>query len=140
MIRTLPRCCLHGSSGFYVDIGAFHPTEDSVTKLFYDRGWRGINVDPVPEVVASFEHPFASFDRSGNSLYFSVTPAGAPAGSAALNLMQYNTATGGMRRVRESDPADKLIVDAPLDFTDVHGRPFFFSSNSAGRQLWTANP
>lgn len=32
--------------GFYVDIGANHPTDDSVTKLFYDNGWRGINVEP----------------------------------------------------------------------------------------------
>lgn len=41
--------------GFYVDIGAFDPDADSVTKLFYERGWSGINVDPVPEVIALFE-------------------------------------------------------------------------------------
>ncbi|MBL6079101.1 FkbM family methyltransferase [Belnapia sp. T18] len=32
--------------GFYVDIGACHPTEDSVTLHFYEQGWRGINVEP----------------------------------------------------------------------------------------------
>jgi FkbM family methyltransferase len=32
--------------GFYVDVGASHPVEGSVTKLFYDRGWSGINVEP----------------------------------------------------------------------------------------------
>ncbi len=32
--------------GFYIDIGAWHPEVDSVTKAFYDRGWRGINVEP----------------------------------------------------------------------------------------------
>ena len=32
--------------GFYVDIGAADPVIDSVTKLFYDRGWSGINVEP----------------------------------------------------------------------------------------------
>ena len=31
---------------FYVDIGAYHPVNDSVTKSFYDRGWDGINVEP----------------------------------------------------------------------------------------------
>ena len=36
-----------GSTGFYVDIGAWEPTVDSVTKHFYDRGWRGINVEPI---------------------------------------------------------------------------------------------
>jgi FkbM family methyltransferase len=34
------------SSGFYVDVGAHHPEQDSVTKLFYDKGWCGINVEP----------------------------------------------------------------------------------------------
>lgn len=33
--------------GFYVDIGAADPTVDSVTRHFYDRGWNGINVEPV---------------------------------------------------------------------------------------------
>ena len=32
--------------GFYIDIGANSPTIDSVTKAFYERGWRGINVEP----------------------------------------------------------------------------------------------
>ena len=33
-------------NGFYVDVGANHPTQDSVTKIFYDKGWTGINVEP----------------------------------------------------------------------------------------------
>jgi FkbM family methyltransferase len=35
--------------GFYVDIGAGHPTVDSVTAAFSQRGWRGINVEPLVE-------------------------------------------------------------------------------------------
>jgi len=34
--------------GFYVDIGANDPMHESVTKYFYDRGWSGINVEPLP--------------------------------------------------------------------------------------------
>lgn len=34
--------------GFYIDVGANDPVVDSVTKAFYDRGWRGINLEPVP--------------------------------------------------------------------------------------------
>ena len=34
-------------SGFYIDIGANDPTCDSVTKFFYDRGWHGINIEPL---------------------------------------------------------------------------------------------
>ncbi len=34
------------NKGFYVDIGANHPIKLSVTKLFYEKGWRGINIEP----------------------------------------------------------------------------------------------
>lgn len=34
------------SEGFYIDIGACAPDADSVTRLFYEKGWRGINVEP----------------------------------------------------------------------------------------------
>lgn len=34
-------------TGTYVDIGANYPTIDSVTKLFYDKGWTGINIEPI---------------------------------------------------------------------------------------------
>lgn len=34
-------------NGFYIDVGANDPVEDSVTKLFYDRGWSGINIEPI---------------------------------------------------------------------------------------------
>lgn len=34
-------------NGFYIDVGANDPVADSVTKAFYDRGWHGINVEPL---------------------------------------------------------------------------------------------
>ena len=43
------------TDGFYIDVGACHPVFHSVTKFFYDRGWRGINIEPIPsafEVLA----------------------------------------------------------------------------------------
>lgn len=36
-------------NGFYIDVGASWPDVHSVTKAFYDIGWRGINVEPLPE-------------------------------------------------------------------------------------------
>ncbi len=33
--------------GFYIDVGAQHPDADSVTRAFYDRGWTGVNVEPL---------------------------------------------------------------------------------------------
>lgn len=37
--------------GFYVNLGANHPESQSVTKLFYDRGWSGINVEPHGHLI-----------------------------------------------------------------------------------------
>lgn len=34
-------------NGFYIDVGANDPVVHSVTKLFYENGWRGINCEPV---------------------------------------------------------------------------------------------
>ena len=34
--------------GCYVDVGAGDPVTNSVTKLFYDAGWHGVNVEPGP--------------------------------------------------------------------------------------------
>ena len=43
------RALRHVRGGFYVDVGANHPSHDSVTKSFYDRGWSGINIEPLRE-------------------------------------------------------------------------------------------
>ena len=36
-------------NGTYIDVGANDPIIDSVTKVFYDNGWSGINIEPVKE-------------------------------------------------------------------------------------------
>lgn len=35
-------------AGFYVDVGAWEPDIDSVTKALYESGWHGINIEPGP--------------------------------------------------------------------------------------------
>ena len=32
--------------GFYIDVGAWSPQIDSVTRAFYEKGWSGINIEP----------------------------------------------------------------------------------------------
>lgn len=41
--------------GFFVDVGAHHPTRYSNTYLLYKRGWRGINIDANPLSIALFK-------------------------------------------------------------------------------------
>ncbi len=45
----------HIKNGFYIDVGANDPVEHSVTKAFYDAGWCGINIEPMPRYHAVFE-------------------------------------------------------------------------------------
>lgn len=44
----------HRTKGFYVDVGSHDPEFHSVTKLFYDRGWHGINIEADPELNKTF--------------------------------------------------------------------------------------
>ena len=50
----LRRALRHVATGFYIDIGAWEPDADSVTRTFYDSGWQGINVEPIPDLLAVF--------------------------------------------------------------------------------------
>jgi FkbM family methyltransferase len=48
--KLLPR-----APGTYVDIGCWHPVRASNTYYFHLRGWKGICVDPNPELRVPFE-------------------------------------------------------------------------------------
>lgn len=41
--------------GFFVDIGAHDPKRFSNTYRFYQLGWRGINIDPLPGMKSRFD-------------------------------------------------------------------------------------
>ncbi|EKU83205.1 FkbM family methyltransferase [Massilia timonae] len=45
----------HVRHGFYIDVGANDPVEHSVTKAFYERGWRGVSIEPLPSFHQAFE-------------------------------------------------------------------------------------
>lgn len=40
------RAFKHVQNGFYIDVGAQDPVIDSVSLAFYERGWRGVHVEP----------------------------------------------------------------------------------------------
>lgn len=42
------RALRHIENGFYVDIGAQDPVVDSVSMGLYEKGWRGVHVEPAP--------------------------------------------------------------------------------------------
>jgi FkbM family methyltransferase len=41
----------HIRTGRYIDVGAYHPIDDSISWAFYQRGWRGISFEPVHELA-----------------------------------------------------------------------------------------
>lgn len=49
---VLERIFRNRHDGFFVDVGACHPVHDSVTQHFHLRGWRGVNVEPQPELFS----------------------------------------------------------------------------------------
>lgn len=52
---VLQRIFAEQESGFYVDVGAHHPTRFSNTYWAYLRGWCGMNIDPTPGSRQAFE-------------------------------------------------------------------------------------
>lgn len=51
--------------GNYLDLGAHHPTNISNTKLLYDLGWSGVNVEANPHLIDRF-HVERPMDRNLN--------------------------------------------------------------------------
>lgn len=41
--------------GFYIDVGAHHPKRFSNTYYFYKKGWKGINIDAMPNSMKVFD-------------------------------------------------------------------------------------
>lgn len=94
------RALKHIDKGFYVDVGAYSPDKDSVTKLFYEKGWSGVNIEPNSECHAELvrKRPrdknfcFALSNKSGqveiNILSFAESQA-----STGLSTLDRNLAT-----------------------------------------------
>ena len=51
---VLWRALGHIEHGVYLDVGANDPSDDSVTRSFYDRGWSGIAVEPNSAFATKF--------------------------------------------------------------------------------------
>ena len=95
--------------GFYIDIGANDPVADSVTKLFYDRGWSGINVEPLAEHYNDLcrERP-----RDTNV----QCAVGAEAGTLSLwvpEIRGWATASGEAQQLHEQSGVRGTLFEVP---------------------------
>jgi FkbM family methyltransferase len=87
---------LHAHTGFYVDVGAASPSTASVTRHFYDLGWSGINIEPLPEYVAELR-------RLRPRDWTVEAAAGASPGQSGLYVVEadHDLSTFDPRRVEE---------------------------------------
>lgn len=89
---TLWRALKWFTPGFYIDVGANHPTQDSVTRAFYERGWHGINIEPVDayhqalcrERPRDINLPVLVGDHDGEQDFYEVPESGL---SSAVHAM-----------------------------------------------------
>ena len=92
----LARLFPSGLHGFYIDVGAHHPVNGSVTKHFYDQGWRGINVEPAADPLAELVQArprdvnlgVGLSDQAGTLTFYESPPTGCSTFSADIAAHQ----------------------------------------------------
>ena len=85
----------HIEKGFYIDIGAQHPVVDSVSKAFYERGWRGIHVEATKTYADLLRQDrpdetviqAAVSDRHGTLTFYEIPETGLSTGDSAIAEM-----------------------------------------------------
>jgi FkbM family methyltransferase len=123
--------------GFYIDVGASEPLADSVTAAFYERGWTGINVEPMAGAYArlaaartrDINLQLALEEEPGIASYFSVGEGnGISTGVPALGN-KYEEENWGVERVAVTvstlkDVCDKHAQNRAIHFLkiDVEGK------------------
>jgi len=70
--------------GFYIDVGANDPMVDNITRLFYELGWNGMNIEPNVEKFKLLVHHrprdsndnYGIADREGTLSFYLETDGG----------------------------------------------------------------
>lgn len=98
--------------GFYIDVGANHPEWDSVTKHFYDLGWRGVNIEPMAR-----EHELLCEARPGDvnlRVALGATPGMAVLHETALDNRGSSTLVAGLAGRYREDGESLIPVDVEV--------------------------
>jgi FkbM family methyltransferase len=125
---VLWRALRHVAAGTYVDVGAADPVADSVTCAFYERGWRGVNVEPDPSLAAALTQArpedqtftVAAGHEAGRSMLYVSDQVGRStlladvAGSLAADDV------GVRKHEVEVRTLDEMLAEAGLVGSDIH--------------------
>lgn len=118
--------------GKYLEIGAYHPTRLSNTYRFYKKGWRGVVVEPNPEVKKIFNtiRPEDKFinagvsNKNGNMDYYQFL-------IPALNTFSKKEAEINIKNGHKLEKIIKIktikideIIDKKIDFLSIDTEGF----------------
>ena len=122
------RALKHVEIGFYIDVGANDPVQDSVTKAFYDYGWRGINIEPVPQWFEKIvpERPrdinlqVAAGNQTGELVLYELPDTGLS--TFDLSIAEKHEAERGYQKIERTVPVKTLTEIC----RDIHLSPIHF--------------
>ncbi|TCV95769.1 FkbM family methyltransferase [Luteibacter rhizovicinus] len=121
----LHRALKHVQHGVYVDVGAQHPTVDSVTKAFSLNGWRGINIEPVKHWfdMLKEDRPHdinlnVAVGEGGALSFFEVQGTGLSTNDAELAARYVAEGREVIERTVRAVPLDEILSAHPFD--EVH--------------------
>ena len=128
------RALKHIDQGFYVDVGAQDPIFDSVTQAFSERGWSGINIEPVysfyerlcRERPLDINLPIAAGNVNGRLIFYEIPGTGLS--TVNKNIAQIQRESGWTVEEREVSvqTLNQILqehVNGPIHFLkiDVEG-------------------
>lgn len=128
---VLRRVFADRETGFYVDVGACDPLEDSVTHHFSMQGWHGVNIEPDARLHAAL---VAARPRDVN-LHAAIGPEFGRAGFFPTATRGHGTLRADIAATRSAAPAEEVpqlplghvfasyVPDSGVDFLkiDVEG-------------------
>lgn len=97
------------SPGFYVDVGANDPDADSVSKAFMERGWQGIEVEPLPHLAQRLR------EKRPNA---TIVEAATGASEGSGRLYKFDKPGDGMSTF-DLEVAERLSREYKIDFASI---------------------
>ncbi len=119
-------------AGRYIDVGANHPSYYSVTKAFYDLGWSGLTIEPMPEMASlqrqqrprDFCIEAIASDVDGGSAPFHAI-AGTGLSTMIESIARRHTSAGYETK---TIPVSRRRIDCILDELGWQGEEIHFMS------------
>lgn len=117
----LMRALGHLETGVYVDVGAQDPERDSVSLAFYEKGWRGVHVEPSPEYADRLqqarpdERVIRAVARDGRDpmMFYVITGSGLSTGDPEIAARHIQAGYPVAAHLVESLPLSEILDSVP---------------------------